>query len=142
MMKGNIDMTQAFCAATPAQRRHSRRVIVASIAYVAILIPVAYLIHHGMVAGPWRMGLAIVPALPLVAMFGSYARYLSEETDEYIRSLVVRQILVATTVAMVCAVVWGFLAELGGAPQIATYWIAVVWVAVQGASALVHKVRR
>jgi hypothetical protein len=135
-------MAEAFCAVTPAQRRHSRRVIIASLAYAAVLIPVVYFIRHGMVAGPWRMALAVLPALPLVAMFASYARYLSEETDEYIRTLVVRQILAATTVAMVCAVVWGFLADLGGAPQIATYWIAFVWVAAQGASAMVFKARR
>ena len=135
-------MAEAFCGATPAQRRHSRRVIIASLVYAAVLVPTVYLIRHGLVAGQWRMVLAIVPALPLVAMFGSYARYLSEETDEYIRTLVVRQILAATTVAMVCAVVWGFLADLGGAPQIATYWIAFVWVAAQGASALFFKARR
>lgn len=135
-------MVEAFCGATPAQRRHSRRVIIASLVYAAVLVPTIYLIRHGLVVGQWRMVLAIVPALPLVAMFGSYARYLSEETDEYIRTLVVRQILAATTVAMVCAVVWGFLADLGGAPPIATYWIAFVWVAAQGASALFFKARR
>jgi nitric oxide reductase large subunit len=87
------------------------------------------------------MALAVVPALPLVAMFASYARYLSEETDEYIRTLVVRQILAATTVAMVCAVVWGFLTDLGGAPPLATYWIAFIWVVAQGVSAIIYKVR-
>lgn len=133
-------MSEAFCAVTPAQRRHGRRVIVAMLAYVALLIPAIYLVRHGMVGGGWRMVVAIVPALPLVAMFASYARYLSEETDEYIRMTVIRQILSATTIAMVCAVVWGFLAELGGAPPIATYWIGVVWVAAQGASALFAKV--
>jgi len=135
-------MAESFCTVTPAQRRHSRRVLLAGIAYAIILIPTVYLIRHGMVAGPWRMILAVLPALPLIGMFGSYAKYLSEETDEYIRTTVINQILAATTVAMVCAVVWGFLADLGGAPQIATYWIAIVWVAAQGASALFAKARR
>lgn len=134
-------MAEALCAFTPAQRRHSRRVMIAAAAYIAVLIPTVYLIRHGMVVGGWRMLLAVIPALPLIAMFGSYARYLSEETDEYIRMTVVRQILSATTIAMVCAVVWGFLADLGGAPPIATYWIAVVWLVAQGASALFAKVR-
>ena len=134
-------MAEALCAFTPAQRRHSRRVMIAAAAYIAVLIPTVYLIRHGMVVGGWRMLLAVIPALPLIAMFGSYARYLSEETDEYIRMTVVRQILSATTIAMVCAVGWGFLADLGGAPPIATYWIAVVWLVAQGASALFAKVR-
>ena len=133
---------RTFCAQTPAQRRHGRRVLVFSLIYAAVLIPIVYVIRHGMVSGSWRMALAVLPALPLIGMFGSYARYLSEETDEYIRMMVVRQILSATTVAMVCAVVWGFLVDLGGAPQIATYWIAFVWVFAQGVSAMIDKARR
>lgn len=131
----------APCSRTPAQRSHLRRVLAASIAYVLVLIPIVYAIRHGFVTGPWRMFLALIPAAPVVAMFASYGRYLSEETDEYVRMVVVRQILTATTIAMVCAVVWGFLTDLGGAPPIATYWIAFVWVAAQGASALVGKIR-
>ena len=130
-----------LCSQTPAQRSHSRRVLAASIAYVLVLIPIVYAIRHGLVGGPWRMLLALVPAAPVVAMFASYARYLSEETDEYVRMVVVRQILTATTIAMVCAVVWGFLTDLGGAPPIATYWIAFVWVVAQGVTAVVTKLR-
>jgi hypothetical protein len=55
--------------------------------------------------------------------------------------MIVRQILSATTIAMICAVVWGFLSDLGGAPPIATYWIAFVWVAAQGVAGLIDKVR-
>ena len=132
---------KSLCAPTPAARRHGRRVLLGSLVYAAVLFPTVYIIKHGFVTGPWRMLLAIGPALPLVAMFGSYARYLSEETDEYIRMTVVRQILSATTVTMVCAVVWGFLSDLGGAPPIATYWIAFVWVFAQGVSAIIEKVR-
>lgn len=132
---------RTFCITTPAQRRHSRRVLAATLVYVAVLIPIVYVMKHGLVAGSWRMILAVIPALPVVAMFGSYARYLSEETDEYIRTMVIRQILTATTISMVCAVVWGFLVDLGGAPPIATYWIAFVWVAAQGVTAMIDKVR-
>lgn len=134
-------MADALCALTPAQRRHSRRVILFSLVYALVLVPIVYVIRHGIVTGSWRMILAVLPALPLVAMFGSYGRYLSEESDEYVRMVVVRQILTATTIAMVCAVVWGFLADLGGAPPIASYWIAFVWVAAQGVSGLVEKLR-
>ena len=129
------------CAPTLAARRHNRRILWAAVAYALTLIPIVYVVRHGLVAGPGRMALAVIPALPLVAMFASYARYLSEETDEYIRTLVVRQILAATTVAMVFAVVWGFLTDLGGAPPLATYWIAFIWVVAQGVSAIIHKVR-
>ena len=127
---------------TPAQRRHTRRVLIAGIAYAVLLVGAVYLVAHGEVAQPWRTILAILPALPLVAMFASYGRYLSEETDEYQRMLVVRRILTATTIAMCCAVVFGFLSELGGMAPVANYWIAVIWLAVQGAGACVERFRR
>ena len=106
-----------------------------------ILELMLYMLRHGDVAGPWRVVLALLPAVPLVYMFASYTRYLNEETDEYIRMLVIRNFITATTVAMICAVVWGFLTDLGGAPPIATYWIAVVWIVTQGVSALIARVR-
>ena len=124
------------CSRTPAQSRHNRRVLIATIFYGLTLIPVVYAIKHGLIGQPWQMILALLPAAPVVGFFASYARYLAEETDEYQRTLVVRQILGATTVAMTCAVVWGFLSDLGGAPAIATYWVAVVWVAAQAVMAL------
>jgi hypothetical protein len=133
--------TLSGCAHTPAQRRHSRRVLIAAIVYAVTLIPVVYAIRRGMVGDSWRLLLATLPAIPVVGMFASYARYLSEETDEYMRMLVVKQILTATTIAMTVAVVWGFLTDLGGAPPIATYWIAVVWIAAQGAAACIARVR-
>lgn len=120
---------------TPAQRRHSRRVTWAMLGYAATLIPAVYLVRHGLVAQPWQTLLAIAPTIPVIGMFASYGRYLAEETDEYQRMLVVRRVLTATTVAMCCAVVFGFLSELGGMAPIANYWIAVIWVAVQGAGA-------
>jgi drug/metabolite transporter (DMT)-like permease len=120
---------------TPAQRRHSRRVLLAAIAYAAVLIPSVYLVRQMHVGQPWQTVLAILSALPVVAMFASYGRYLSEESDEYQRMLVVRRILTATTVTMCLAVVWGFVTELGGMTPIASYWLAVVWIAMQGAQA-------
>ena len=134
-----VELSHRSSAWTPAQRRHNRRVLLSAVAYVALLLPAVYLVRHELVTGFWKFPLALLPAAPLVCMFGSYSKYLSEESDEYVRSLVVNQILAATTVSMVCAVVWGFLSDLGGAPPIATYWIAVVWMAVQGAAACMRK---
>ena len=135
--------SDVFLGRTPAQRRHTRRVIWALVAYAVLLILelMLYLLRDGDVTGPWRVVLALLPAIPLVAMFASYSRYLNEETDEYIRMLVIRNFVMATTVAMAFAVVWGFLTELGGAPPIASYWIAVVWIVAQGVNALIAKVR-
>jgi hypothetical protein len=128
---------------TPAQRRHAFRVAWASAAYAALLIVILafHVLRPGHVASPWRLLLALLPAVPLVGMFASYARYLNEETDEYIRMLVMRNFVTATMIAMTCAVVWGFLTELGGARPIAPYWIAIVWIVAQLVSAAIAKAR-
>ena len=131
----------ATCIRTPAQRRHGRRVLIAGLAYVVFLFPAVFAISRGLVTGGWRIPLALLPALPVAFMFGSYARYLSEEQDEYVRMLVVNEILVATTVSMVCAVVWGFLEDLGDGPNIPTYWVAIVWMGTQAVTAWVARRR-
>ncbi|TCM18648.1 hypothetical protein EDF56_104178 [Novosphingobium sp. PhB165] len=131
-------------AFTPAQRRHNRRSLAALAVYALVLPPIVWLHAHANaypLEQPWLALLSLIPALPLIAIFLNFARYLSEESDEYIRLMVMRQILVATTVAMCCAVIWGFLSELGGMRPIANYWIAVVWVVTQSTWGLVQRFR-
>ena len=43
---------------TPAQRRHGRRVVLAGIAYAAVLIPSVYLVARLQVGQPWQTLLA------------------------------------------------------------------------------------
>ena len=129
---------------TPAQRRHNRRSLMALGVYALVLPPIVWLRVHADIyplQQPWVALLSLIPALPLIAIFANFARYLSEESDEYVRMMVVRQILVATTVAMCCAVVWGFLSELGGIAPIANYWIAVVWVVTQSTCGTIQRLR-
>ncbi|WP_395329502.1 hypothetical protein WBP06_15315 [Novosphingobium sp. BL-8H] len=129
---------------TPAQRVHNRRSLIALGVYALVLPPIVWLHAHADIyplQQPWVALLALVPALPLIAIFANFARYLTEEGDEYVRMMVVRQILVATTVAMCCAVVWGFLSELGGMQPIANYWIAVVWVVAQSTCGTIQRLR-
>lgn len=129
---------------TPAQRVHNRRALIVLGVYALVLPPIVWLRAHAdayPLQQPWVALLSLVPALPLIALFLNLARYLSEERDEYLRLMVMRQILVATTVAMSCAVVWGFLSELGGMRPIANYWIPVVWVAAQSTWGLIQRFR-
>jgi hypothetical protein len=128
---------------TPAQRRHALRVAWASAAYAVLLIVILafHVLRPAHVTSPWRLLLALLTAVPLVGMFVSYARYLSEETDEYLRMLVMRNFVTATMIAMTCADVCGFLTELGGVLPIATYWIAILWIVAQLVSATIARAR-
>ena len=79
------------------------------------------------------MLMAAVAALPVLGIFASWGRYLSEERDEYHQALTLRRIAVATNATMGAAVVWGFLQAFGGMPLIETDWVPVAWVVMQGA---------
>jgi hypothetical protein len=77
--------------------------------------------------------MAMVAALPVLGIFASWGRYVSDERDEYHQALTLRRIAVATNATMGAAVVWGFLQAFGVMPLFETYWIAFVWVVIQGA---------
>ena len=76
--------------------------------------------------------MAIAASLPVLGIFASWGRYLSDERDEYQQSVALRRIAVATNATMGAAVVWGFLQAFGVMPLVEAYWIPTVWVCIQG----------
>ena len=117
---------------TPAQRAHVRRIVWLLIAYAVILPPLVWLWAHRHVSDALLLAMAIVASLPVLGMFASWGRYLSDERDEYHHAVVLRRIAIATNVTMGAAVVWGFLQAFGAMPLIEAYWIPLVWVVIQG----------
>jgi hypothetical protein len=118
---------------TPAQRAHIRRTLWLLLAYAIVLPPLVWLRAHRHLPDALVLAMAIVAALPVLGLFASWGRYLSQERDEYHQALTLKRIAVATNVTMGAAVVWGFLQAFGVMPLIETYWVALVWVAMQGA---------
>lgn len=119
---------------TPAQRAHTRRVFGLLLIYGIVLPPLVWLraTHH--IGNLLSLGMAIVAALPVLGIFASWGRYVSEERDEYHQAMTLRRIAVATNATMGAAVIWGFLQAFGVMPLIETYWVPFVWVVMQGVS--------
>ena len=126
-------------AASPANRRYNRRVIVLSLAYAALLMGVVYLFNHHRPDGPLAAMLAVLPALPIVGIFVAIGRYLVEEDDEYLRMLMVRQTLWASGFALGAATIWGFLESFDQVPHVAAYAVAVLWFGGLGLGACANK---
>ncbi|HEY7005890.1 MAG TPA: hypothetical protein VH392_05340 [Sphingomicrobium sp.] len=118
---------------TPAQRAHIRRTLWLLLAYAVILPPLVWLQAHRHVSHGLSMVMATAASLPVLGIFASWGRYLSDERDEYHQALTLRRIAVATNATMGAAVVWGFLQAFGVMPLFETYWIPFVWVVMQGA---------
>ena len=112
---------------SPAIRQYNARVLVLSIAYMALLLAAVYVFRHRPPHGLPAYLLAIAPALPIVGMFAAIGRYLVEESDEYLRQLMVRQSLWASGFALSIATVWGFLESFDLVGHVEAFYVAVLW---------------
>jgi undecaprenyl pyrophosphate phosphatase UppP len=119
---------------TPAQRAHTRRVLWLLLVYLIVLPPLIWLRANRHISDPLLLVMAIAASLPVLGIFASWGRYVSDERDEYHQNLTLRRIAVATNATMGAAVVWGFLQAFGVMPLVEAYWVPFVWVIMQGAS--------
>lgn len=126
-------------ARTPAWKRYNIRMIWLSLAYALFLLTAVYGFKHHLFTGPAAYGVAILPALPIIGIFGAMGRYLLEEQDEYIRSLMVRQALWASGFALSVATIWGFLESFDVVGRVDSYYIAVVWFVGLGLGGMINK---
>ena len=112
---------------SPAQRRYSRRVVLLAIVYAALLFFAVFLLSRHIVSGGLAYVVGVLPALAVSGFFWLMARYLMEETDEYLRMLQVRQLLVATGIALTAATIWGFLEGFGLVSHVVGYAWPIVY---------------
>lgn len=90
-------------------RRYVRRLATCMVIYVALLFTAGWVFRHAPPAGALAYGVAVLPALPILATFWTIFRLLAEETDEYQRMMLVRQSLFATAFCLSIMTVWEFL---------------------------------
>ena len=114
-------------ARTQAWKRYNIRVIWLSLVYAVFLIFAVYGFKHQLVPHPLAYLVAILPALPIIGIFGALGRYLVEEQDEYVRMLMTRQVLWASAFTLSIATTWGFLDNFGLVGRVDGYWIIVLW---------------
>lgn len=124
---------------TAAWKRYNRRVIWLTLVYAGFLIPAVYGFKHQLIPQPLTYFVAILPALPIMGIFGAMGRYLVEEQDEYVRMLMVRQILWASAFTLSIATTWGFLDNFGLVGRVDGYWIVCVWYVGLGLGSLYNK---
>jgi hypothetical protein len=127
-----MELDMAYSDFTPAQRAHTKRIIWLLVAYAIILSPLVWVRANTAVAGFIPTLMAIAASIPVLGIFASWGRYVSDERDEYHQALALKRIAVATNSTMGAAVVWGFLQAFGAMPLVEAYWIPFVWVVIQG----------
>jgi hypothetical protein len=110
-----------------AWKRYNWRLVWFSLVYALFLIGAVYSFRHHLVPDPLQYFVAILPALPVIGIFGAIGRYLVEEQDEYLRLLMVRQTLWASAFALSLATVWGFLDSFELVGHADGYYIVIAW---------------
>ena len=123
----------------PAQRRYNRSVLLLSLAYALILFGVITFFKNSSPTGLSAYAAAILPALPIVGIFAVMGRYLSDEHDEFVRMLTVRQTLYASAFALSIATIWGFLENFDLVGHIDAYYVAVLWFGGLGIGSCINK---
>jgi hypothetical protein len=122
-----------------AWKRYNVRLIWLSLLYAAFLLPAVYGFKHQLVPHSIAYLVAILPALPIIGIFGALGRYLVEEQDEYVRMLMVRQILWASAFTLSIVTTWGFLDNFRLVGHADGYWIVVLWYFGLGLGGIYNK---
>lgn len=124
---------------SPAHRRYIWRIFVAMTGYVLSLLLADFLIDKQGVTGAVAFLAALVPGLCVASVFWALGRLLVEERDEYLRSLLVRQLLFASGFTLAIATIWGFLENFELVGHVDAFYIAVLFFVGQGLGAVVNK---
>lgn len=117
---------------TPALARRNRRSMRAAAIYAVLLVVVTWVHILHPVQGPLAYALAVLPAIPVVAMVAAIGLYFREETDEFERAVRTQNALWATGATLAIATVWGFAEMLAGAPHMDSYIWFPVWALCGG----------
>jgi ABC-type maltose transport system permease subunit len=126
-------------ARTAAWKSYNWRIIWLSLLYAAFLLPAVYGFKHHLIGGVAAWIVAVLPAIPIIGLFAAMGRYLVDEKDEYLRMLMVRQMLWAMGFTLSCATIWGFLDNFGLVSHVDGYWIVVLWYFGQSVGAIANK---
>jgi hypothetical protein len=126
---------------SPAMVRYGRRFMVASLTYVAAFFIAMWVARTYAPATAVRVMLAFTAALPVMFMIRAMALLLREEKDEYLRSRLVDQSLVATGFMLTVATLYGFLNAFDVAPRVDAWAAFPLWAVGLGLGRLVQKDR-
>jgi hypothetical protein len=114
-----------------ATRRYVGAFWVSMSLYVVLVIAVPVLIKVYHIKGALLLGLSALPALPLLAMISVMGRYLLE-TDEYMRALQTKRMMVALAALLGACSIYGFVEVFANAPHLPVFMIFPAFCALWG----------
>lgn len=117
---------------TPAGRRYLARFFPAMLAYVIVLFASLWVIKTYHPKGPLLWLLGVAPAIPVIAVIAVMGLYIMEETDEFLRLVLVQSMLWGIGVTLALCTAWGFLENVGVVPHFPLYLVFAVFCGAFG----------
>jgi hypothetical protein len=112
-----------------AQSRYRLEAALASVLYILVIAGSVYALNHG-AAGITKIGAAVAPVLPIVAVALATIRWL-QATDEYERQTAITGLAIAGGLTSMLAVTYGFL-ENAGLPRIPAWYLYLAFTTIFG----------
>lgn len=122
----------------PVMKRYTLRIAAAMTAYLITLALAVSMVGSGKAVGTLAWILAFLPGLSVAAVFWAVGRLLIEEQDEYLRMLMVRQVLIATGLTLSIVTIYGFFENFGLVNSIDGFYVAMLWFIGLGVGGLVN----
>jgi hypothetical protein len=120
-----------ICSSSGAQHRFVIRMWTAAGLCGLFAVGAAFIFRYFHLQGPLAYLTAVLPALPIIATLMATGSYLNEETDEFMRNVLVQSLLGGTGVTLAIATVWGYLEDFARAPRLDLIWVyPIFWVFV------------
>ncbi|MFM7378027.1 MAG: hypothetical protein ACKO1O_07865 [Erythrobacter sp.] len=111
-----------------ATARYFRRMAAIMAIYIAGIVLASAVVDRDTPVGPLTIGLALVPGLAIVAAIVAIGRFVAELSDEYLRMLEVRKIIVATGVTLAITSMWGLLELFSESiPRLPVFYVFPIW---------------
>ena len=118
---------------TAAAKRYQRRFTIASVLY-GVMIAANVVISRALSPSQLVLGLmALITALPIVAMLAVMGLYLREETDEFIRHRLVTSMLAAIGILLSATSILGFLQFEKIVGEVPVFLAFPIWCLLFGA---------
>lgn len=130
----------AFNFHSRPNRRFLLRLGGSAVVFLLSVAAAEHLIGKELVDGPLIWLFALMPGLAMIGMFYAYGRLIIEQKDEFIRMLIIRQLVIATGIALSFATLWGSLEHFGLVEHIYPYFVAIVWFVGFAFGGLVNRI--
>ncbi len=117
---------------SPAVRRYHRRFIPAMGVYVLSIFAATWAFRHLRLQGAVAVALAMLPAVPILAVISIVGLYLKEETDEFLRMRVAHSLLWAIGLTLAGCTAWGFLDIYGLVARLSSFYVVVAFCVAFG----------